>query len=418
MVRIDKMTVSNFKNVSLADVTFGSLNVLVGPNGSGKSNFMMITSFLDSIVYGGSESVKVLLKNGYGTRFGNFYTQQSRKDRDARLAAPPIEIGISFSDTTLNYSYNYNIKIDLENAGINKEKNFMIYSESLLYKSKSSPGKYISIMQQKDGLMTINKVISNNFISTKMTDNHTSGVKILDVLLRTNPQLNKDYGHVLNALNTVLKTKVVYLSSQALKYYDSDSGGSSEGRLVKFNLEEQIKEIHKTDKWSIFIDAVKSVTKIDNIIVVDSDKKQDQLVREDSFVAYLYKNRICFLSELSDGEILLIGLITQIITSNQDIIFFEEIENSVHPKALENLIQLININHDDKQVLISTHSATLLNMVKPENVFVAVIDDEDCSEITMIPDVKEMKKKLSKGFINFGDLLYQGDANKFEDIFE
>jgi predicted ATPase len=124
------------------------------------------------------------------------------------------------------------------------------------------------------------------------------------------------------------------------------------------------------------------------------------------------------LAELSDGEILLIGLITQIITSTQDIIFFEELENSIHPKALESLIGLMTVSHNDKQVLISTHSATLLNMVKPENVFVSVINDRSYAEITMIQDLKEMKRKLSKGFINFGDLLYQNDSNKFEDIFE
>lgn len=415
MVKIDRISVANFKNIESADVTFGNLNVLVGANGSGKSNFLLLTSFLDVIINGSDEIIKALFKSGFGRRFRYFYTQQNLHiNRENNLKT--IEISIDFSNTITNYVYRYEIKISPISS--ESEANFKIYSESLSYKLKTSKGKASSIMTQTNGKLTISKNISTNFVDAEMTDSSTSGIKILDVLLKTNPKLNESYGHILSSINTILKTKTVYLSSHAMKYYDAESPGNGEGRLVKFNLEDQIKEIHRTEKWKGFIQAVKNVTNIDSIVVVTPPENQEKIVKTESFVAYFYNSRIVFLEDLSDGEILLIGLICQIITSTQDIIFFEELENSIHPKALESLIDLINSHHNDKQVLISTHSATLLNMVKPENVFISVINDSSLAEITMIPNIKEMKRKLSKGFINFGDLLYQGDDDKFEDIFE
>lgn len=417
MIKIDKIVAKHFKNIENANVFFGSLNVLVGPNGSGKSNFLLITSFLDMIVNGSNESVKLLFKNGYSSRVRHFYTKKEFIRSRKNTPSEPIEIEIDYSDTTSGYIYSYGVKICVKDE-IKQESDFKIHSEHLSYKQKSSKGKPILLMSQRDGLMTINKVITNSFVDVKMTDSSTSGIKILDVIFKTNSNLNDNLGHIMTSLNTVLKTKTVYLSSHAMKYYDSDSLGGAEGRLVKFDLEEQIREIYGTDKWITFIDAVKSVTNISNILVIKADDNKDKIVKDESFVAYIHKSRVVFLADLSDGEILLIGLISQIITSTQDIIFFEELENSIHPKALESLISLMNSRKDDKQILISTHSVTLLNMVKPENVFIAVINDDSLAEITMIADIKEMKRKLSKGFINFGDLLYQGNDDKFEDIFE
>jgi len=416
MVKIDRVSVENFKNIESADVTFGNLNVLVGANGSGKSNFLSLISFLDTIINGSAETIKVLFRTGFGRRFRHFYTQENL-NKDGENNIKTIGISIDFSNTTTNHIYRYDIKIcQIDPTG--KEVNFKIYSESLSYKLKTSKGKASSVMVQENGKLTISKTISTNFVDVQMTDSSTSGVKILDALLKTNPKLNESYGHILASLNTILKAKTVYLSSHAMKYFDSESPGSAEGRLVKFNLEEQIKEIYETEKWKEFLQAVKNVTNIDDVVVVKPSENQEKILKTDSFVAYFYSSRIVFLEDLSDGEILLIGLICQIITSTQDIIFFEELENSIHPKALESLIDLINSQHNDKQVLISTHSATLLNMVKPEDVFISVINDSSLAEITMIPNVKEMKRKLSKGFINFGDLFYQGDDDKFEDIFE
>jgi predicted ATPase len=110
--------------------------------------------------------------------------------------------------------------------------------------------------------------------------------------------------------------------------------------------------------------------------------------------------------ELSDGTLVLLALITKIFSDSSDIFFIEEPENSIHPKALYELMKLIRERSVDKQFIITTHSPYLLNMIKPEEVLVAEICDSGLSTISKLPDVKAIKKRLAKSFMSFGDIVF------------
>jgi hypothetical protein len=45
-------------------------------------------------------------------------------------------------------------------------------------------------------------------------------------------------------------------------------------------------------------------------------------------------------------------------------------------------------------------------MIKPEEVFVAALDKTGKSTISKLPNAKAIKKKLAKGFMDFGDIVF------------
>ncbi len=54
-IKIDKMTVENFRSIRYAEVEFGALTFLVGPNGSGKSNLLDAIGFVGQSLFSSLE---------------------------------------------------------------------------------------------------------------------------------------------------------------------------------------------------------------------------------------------------------------------------------------------------------------------------------------------------------------------------
>jgi predicted ATPase len=74
---------------------------------------------------------------------------------------------------------------------------------------------------------------------------------------------------------------------------------------------------------------------------------------------------------LSDGTISLITIFTLLeLRHGPRLICIEEPENFVHPKIMENLVESMRRASKDCQVLISTHSPYLLNLLQPNEVVV------------------------------------------------
>ena len=58
--------------------------------------------------------------------------------------------------------------------------------------------------------------------------------------------------------------------------------------------------------------------------------------------------------------------------------------------------------------MLTTHSPFLLNQVNPEDVTVAHVKDDGSTHFERISNIKELHRKLRKGFFSFGDMLETG----------
>jgi len=103
---------------------------------------------------------------------------------------------------------------------------------------------------------------------------------------------------------------------------------------------------------------------------------------------------------------MLIALITKILISDSDIFLIEEPENSLHPKALIDLISFIRSFENDRQFIIASHSIALINTISAEDVIISKCHKNGLSELLKVTSSSELKKTLKQGFIVFSDLLF------------
>lgn len=95
-------------------------------------------------------------------------------------------------------------------------------------------------------------------------------------------------------------------------------------------------------------------------------------------------------NQLSEGTFKTITLLFYLITEPSQLLFIEEPEVCVHHGLLSSILELIKTYSDHKQIVISTHSDFVLDMVQPENVYVVTNLPDEGTKIHHIP------KRLSR----------------------
>lgn len=113
---------------------------------------------------------------------------------------------------------------------------------------------------------------------------------------------------------------------------------------------------------------------------------------------------------LSDGTVKWLALITAISTERQSI-FVEEPENFLHPKLQESIVEIIREEVDSSQVerfaIISTHSETLLNKLRPEEIIlVSMTDGKTVSE--RVSDPEEISQIIADSGFGLGYFYVSG----------
>jgi len=109
---------------------------------------------------------------------------------------------------------------------------------------------------------------------------------------------------------------------------------------------------------------------------------------------------------MSDGTLRLLGhLATLYSPSPPSLVCFEEPENYVHPQLLELIVELLKNAASETQVLVTTHSPYLVDLLQPEDLFI-VEKQEGKTQVKQVADQKEIKEALKA--LGLGELWYSG----------
>jgi predicted ATPase len=120
--------------------------------------------------------------------------------------------------------------------------------------------------------------------------------------------------------------------------------------------------------------------------------------------------RVYGAEDMSDGLLLFIGLAVaaQLKAGTQGVLAIEEPERGIHPRRLRDLVDhLLRLTRAGMQVVLTTHSPTLLDEFRdsPESVLIFDRDDQG-THITRLSDRPDWAKEL-KG-ASLGELWYSG----------
>ncbi|MGB0879085.1 MAG: AAA family ATPase [Polaribacter sp.] len=410
MIKLEEYKLVGFKNVLDADLSFNNVNVIIGPNNSGKSNFVQSISFLNFIINTAStDDLETYFENGFHR---TYFRELIPATNDIENLQHTIGFSLKFSNSITNRIFNY--FLELEATQDIFEINYKIVKESLDTKESNKPGQAIRVFKREGNKVNYGSKLTKTGLFEELPS-HFSVIRILKLVL--NPA-TKSYVDAVDSLNAIIKTPVFYFSNlELLKTENSDRLHFHNGRIVSFELEEEIIKLEKSEKWNIFKTALNNILKIENVFVREyafADEENKEKVQKN--LTFKHFNIAKNLNHFSDGTILIIALITKILSSENDIFLIEEPENSTHPKALVDLFLFLKSFSENKQFIITSHSIAILNKTKADNIIISSINENGKSVFYNIADKVDLKRRLKQGHINFSDELFFGNLN--EDEFE
>lgn len=393
-MKIQSLKVNGFKNLIDCKLELENFNVLIGPNNVGKSNILEVFGFLD-ILLNGSDTDKMRLFDGLMGSNNIIYTFcQTEKPR---MISVEVEFHNDIEEN--NYKFFYYIEIEVSrNVGEENEPG-RITKEYFRYKNVKKTGKLITVFER-----------TNNNVFKLPVSKLGNTEPVLSILTKIE-DLKEDLEVVaqkgIDLVLTISKTPTLYNSSDAIRESLNDQSDLviRKGRIVALPLKEQIYRILNSEKEDYFKEILNDVLGIVHIKLLDLSK--DTRGPKFIFIGFEEAYRPYLLNQLSDGTLIVLTLITYLISNKYPIICIEELENSIHPKLLKKLVSLIKKSFSHVQIILTSHSPILLNMVQINEVSVMIPQPPCGTKIVRVKDKKDLIKRLSGTFSNFGDIFFE-----------
>ena len=360
---ISRVHLKGYKSIRDLEIDFkAGLNIIIGPNGSGKTNFLeFIYESQNNQTYPAlmkedfyfeiwanlerrttAEGKLMLEKNGiyYEVREKGFTNNELIQERLIRTNVNTNETKIGF------------IKDDSENPqsmyGGASMKVFFRGVNFIRFSSKYDIGNGLSFGILKDysgeNVATINSEVANPYE--------------LFILIQTS-LINIDFK---NINHSEVREKFFVSNNDLIK------------NLQNFT---PIKNL-SIDNESIIIQYIDNRLKVSNV----------------NF-KFLVNNKWLFWNQLSDGTKRMFYIISQ-LTANLDIFYFiEEPELGIHPDQLYLLMDFLKEQSKEKQIIITTHSPEVLNILEKDELDRIIITRFDGDKGTQMHHLSP--KKIRKG---------------------
>lgn len=393
------------------------LSAIYGANGSGKSNFLEAVRFLKRFA-----TEKDFLKT--------FPIEMNKFRLASEKNTQPIHISIEFSAKKESYIYSFYIndfgveKEELWISGVGKTENKLIYRREqnrLQLENNNLSGEIEETIQHlfdknpKASLLALNKEFP--IIKSEEVNDATwwlnEQLHILS-LRRVNPTLlamlenDEFYSFASNILKKIgIGFNKMVIEEKELSEILSNE--DEESQLIK-------NEILKNLDKNLFI------SKINNDKVVFSFEKKDnrrivkQLLFEQEGIGN-YKANIEFEAQ-SDGTAKVMNLIPALydIRNNDCAYFIDEIENSIHPALITELIKYVGEMKTKGQLIFSTHETELLNqqeILRPDEIWFTE-KHQGCTQLYSLNDFKIHNTiNIKNGYLEgrFGAIPFLGTLN-------
>lgn len=398
-----KYNISNFEILKIAS--------LYGANGAGKSNLIKSLALLQNIVL--NEELPIRLKD---LKF---------KFRETPENVPQI-FAIEFfqNETAYYYGLEINNNIiqieELYESGLGKTADKLIFERKTDEKSKTLI-TFLEAFENDKESQILKKVIEKN-----LTKPNRPLLKLLTTL--NNPFLEKAN----NAFNWFKDTlEIIYPDSKptALAHridLDEDFKHYAEEIMASFNIgidglisdKKSLKEFWGEGHENQFVDVLRKLEESRYQPINFRTKKGDEisiLEEKDEIVVKQLKlkhtgngnTKATFdLNEESDGTIRLLDFIPAFrdLITKRKVIVIDEIERSIHPLLIKELIK--KFSFDDKtmgQFIFTTHESNLLDQAifRQDEIWFAEKNKKGSTELYSLSDFKEHNTiDIRKGYLN------------------
>jgi hypothetical protein len=297
-------------------------------------------------------------------------------------------------------------------------KDIGILREHLTVKDISKTGKPVMLFEREMDLLKIKKHDGKR--SNHKIDRFRSSINAIDVLFPKNEGLSSLFPLAMSVLYELFVTRVVFVSPVEIRKNLNHGKGITydPSRATSLDILQALAEISKDEPlYTQFNNILCQVLDIEeaNFTTIPFPEDARKNAKEAPDVFHLFTLKMLGqppsdIRNYSDGTLMVVALLVLLLSPEKycPLICIEEPENCLHPKALKTLLSYLMQKASDIQLLITTHSPFLINQVNPEDVTVARVKDDGSTHFEQISNLRELHRKLRKGFISFGDMLETG----------
>ncbi|MCK4308035.1 AAA family ATPase [candidate division WOR-3 bacterium] len=346
---ITKIRIRNFRSFKDTTVNLKPFNVFVGPNDSGKSNFLDAFLVLREMMWHNLSDV--FSHRSY------FFDDVIFKCSRNRIISFDVEGKTEVPKKPFEFRYSVKISSD-------KERQLHISTESLQIKEEGSNrwSQYIHRLGEKTQVKE--KVKGKKGLLSYHFEDDKCAISLLSDLRR--------HAYIKSVARELKFSWFYYLRPNEMKK-PSEMKGETNPVLDMYgrNLSNVLLYLQKNhpDKFKDLKNSLKDA--IPNV------KDLEVITREKWIFVFIINNQseMFKLSNVSDGLIRFLGILSVVYNPmSPSMLFFEELENGIHPHRLQiavELIRFLSIDPQFSQIFITTHSPYLVDCVKnPKDVFV------------------------------------------------
>ena len=376
---ITKIEVDGFKSLTnfKLDLHEG-LNILVGPNGSGKTNIVLFFEFLSKLVTMpvGDALTKM---GGFGFIF--------QKTEKGYVDSIKVKIEGKGVDNHLDNDYSYQYSFELKTSDDNESVIFYVQKLVITNRLQSfvfikPKGEYFIDVERKPkndlSDSELEKVEYENHLLFGQTKSDIGlGLDNASLVKILNPSISILYWTILDDLKGGETFNIIPNRMREQESAISWKGIQSDGYgLAKTLFEMQRGNGNNSNYNARNFQKAIAYLKLANAaiqdLVIEKDDFDNKLVPK-VYIKTEEKASILPMAFLSDGTLKWLTLVTAVLTSDH-LFCIEEPENYLHPWMQAEMCTLMREHLEMKSepsfILMTTHSETLLNAAKPEEVIV------------------------------------------------
>ncbi len=416
-MRLTRYFISGYKNLVDCDVYPQDFHVITGCNGTGKSNMLEALAFLHLVV-AGSEDDREQVFDGYGVN-GSQWTPMSEENsiRPTFIIAGEVDHNGSI--------WEFEYKLILSTPGMENPYDLVeplrIHSETFQAKEQGKPGQKTTILSRTK----LGKCVAKNELEKRKTEEF-SVLETMSAFSALKVRHARDFSRDFPIANYFLQglgdARIISLNPKTLLLDNRSNPGrkklgsrATKTYISSINLYGFLKIIEASpEHWRQYCYWAKRILRITNISLQEQalDSVDGENITNRNLL-FTQDEKVLWPFELSNGSMIVVALLALLLSPNlnERILFIEEPEAYIHPKAIVDLVTLMqNVVDRGCAIICSTHSPVVLNSLNADQVTLLVFDQGHSARSHLVSEIKEATQALGRGRVSFGDLL-QTDFN-------
>lgn len=400
-MNIQRITVGGFKNIAPTEIELDKMVAIVSHNNYGKSNLLEAIAFATEFINSSSKDRKNMMKWVRGIPLVK------------ELENHPFSFEVEFYDNALGeYAY---VKYGFSFIWYRDDQTGQRIIDEWLEFHPEGNNRYSGYLKRDESKYRKDNT-TKAFRKLKLDDSQLA----IDILSSID---DLGYAAAIKAIKDIEYKVCTSLDTQYLFQTSPIEEINDSGASIKFDENDVPKALYVLkeqypEKYDLFKETIlelfpefndidvqiyelkKDVAKL-QVLVTTEDQTQEInntdipfKVRDELYKLIIYSNTLnqpLNISLMSSGTRRIFWLLTNIFIAsctNVSCIGIEELESSIHPRLLKNLLEVLDDSLENTKLIISSHSPYLIQYLKVDHILIGIPSENGVARFKKIPPGK------------------------------